>query len=536
MYDLRDYQSVGIDQLYEKIRQGKRKIIYWIPTGTGKGLVMSHLVNDVASTGKGTVTIMRRRDLIFQTQENYKKYHRIHASIIMGNSKGYDSLNFNQICSIDTIRARMLIDGYEHLRHKRVYIVDECHDANSPTYQRFFKWVLEVNHDAIFVGFTATPFTIGGKPLGFWDDYVQPLKASEACERGYLMPDLHYAPEAKINTAGLKLQDGDYKEKDLFDRAKDSVLVGDIVSTWLKIAEDRPTILYCINKDHSMMMTAAFNMRGIPAIHVDESSTQEERKAAVQGLKRSIGKYKVMCNIETMTTGVDAPWVECIDWARPTWSEVLYVQGNGRGARPYKICADCGFEYGAEKQCGKCKSTLVSYEKKNFIILDHATNAERHGFTYDDRKARLFALLTDEEKKRSGKGGPKKVENPVTMCEKCFVYTRPGQPCPKCLEVKHNVELPKTEAGELKLIDEATATKLRLNQLLSQYEYLRRKADIQRRPVSGVYFTLHNQHGDIIFQSPFKEKLGVPDWVEKEVRKRDWEKQQKEIYEKQGGE
>lgn len=522
MYKLRDYQAIGKDDLYDKIRAGKRNIIEWIPTGGGKGLMMSDLVNDVASKGMATMTVMRRRDLIFQTRDNYNKYHNHKPSIIMGNSKGYEHGNPHQVCSIDTIRTRMLMDQYQYLAKSRLFIIDECHDSNSPTYQAMFSWIKNINPDAIFVGFTATPFTVGGKPLDFWQDYVQPIKPIDMRDRGWLVPDLHFAPETKINTAGLKLEQGDYKEKDLFDRAKDSVLIGDIVSTWLKYGEQRPTIMFCVNKEHSMMMTAAFNMRGIPAIHVDEKTTQDERKAAVQGLKT--GKYKVVCCIETLTTGVDAPWVSCLIWGRPTWSEVLYCQGNGRGLRPYKVCADCGFEYGGEDACIRCGSTLRTFEKRNCIILDHAANAERHGFVYDDRRARLKALMGEEEQKRYKKGGNVSSGGSITMCEKCFVYTKPGMPCPKCLSVKKCIELPKMEAGELKLIDEALAQKLRLNQLLSQYEYLRRRAEIQHRPVSSVYFTLYNQHGDLIFQEPYKSTLGVPDWVEQEIFKRNQEK------------
>lgn len=530
MYKLRDYQQRGKDELYDKIRAGKRKIIMWVPTGGGKGLMMSDLVNDVASMGMGTMSVMRRRDLIFQTRDNYLKYHRHDASIIMGNTKGYDATKPHQVCSIDTIRTRMALGHYEYLAKKRLYIIDECQDSNSPTYKNMFEWIEKNNPDAIFVGFTATPFTVGGKPLGFWQDYVQPIKPIDMRNNGWLVPDLHFAPETKINTAGLKLEQGDYKEKDLFDRAKDSVLIGDIVSTWLKYGEQRPTIMFCVNKEHSMMMAAAFNMRGIAAIHVDEKTCADERKAAVLGLKT--GKYKIMCNIETMTTGVDAPHVSCLIWGRPTWSEVLYCQGNGRGLRPYKICADCGMEYGGEQACIRCGSVLRTFEKKNCIILDHAANAERHGFVYDDRKARLHLLMDEDEQKKYKKGGNTKSADPITMCEKCFVYVKPGQPCSVCLSVKKCIELPKQEAGELKLIDDELAAKLRLNQLLNQYEYLRRRAEIQRRPTSGVYFTLYNNVGDIIFTEPYKSTLGVPDWVQQECEKRQWEKKQKEIYER----
>lgn len=518
-YNLRDYQQKAKDEVYEKIRAGKRRILVWAPTGSGKGLMMSDFINDAASVSASTMTIMRRRELIFQTQKNYQKYHNHDVSIIMGNDKGYKHGNQNQICSIDTIRTRRLMDNYQYLVKSKVKLVDECHDTNSPTYQRTFEWL---GDDGFYIGFTATPFTVGGKPLDFWDDYVQPITPAEMRDRGWLVPDLHYAPEAKINVAGLAIEQGDFKEKDLFSRASDSVLVGDIVATWIKLGENRPTIMFCVNKEHSMLMTAAFNVRGIPAIHVDESTTSAERAAAIDGLKA--GKYKILSNIETMTTGVDCPAISCIIMARSTWSEVLYVQSLGRGLRPFKICADCKFEYGGEHACIRCGSTLKSFEKKNCIILDHATNAERHGFAYDPRKAKLKRLMGLDELKKYTGAKSRVVENPVTRCETCFIYVKPGQPCFGCNEIKKSIELPKTEGGDLKLITDDLARKLRLNQMLSQYEFLKRRATIQNWGEGKVWFVLYRSVGDVLLQ--FKSDLGIPEWVVNKI----WEQQQKEFY------
>ena len=528
MYQLRTYQVSAKDTLYEKIRIGKRKVVVRSPTGSGKGLMMSDLVNDVHSMKMSTMTVMRRRDLIFQTRDNYNKYHRLNPSIIMGNAKGYDRNNPHQVCSIDTIRTRMALEHYEHLRHCRLYVIDEIQDTNSPTYQRFFRWVLEVNPDAIFVGFSATPFTVGGKPLEFWEDEVISITPEEMMNQGFLVPVIHYAPEHRIDTAGLKLSQGDYKEKDLFDRASESVIVGNIVTTWKKFGENRPSILFAVNKEHSMQMTTYFNMNGIPAIHVDESTSAIERKAAIEGLRS--GKYKVMCNIETMTTGVDAPRLSCIILARPTWSEVLYVQMLGRVLRPCKVCADCGFEYGGEKKCIKCGSDIVSFEKTDAIILDHAANAERLGFTYDNRTSQIKALMGLEQLKRFGKGGNKSVPSAVTMCEPCFTYMRPGQPCPRCGIIKTSSEMPKEENGELKLINEALADKLRLNQLLSQYEFLRRRCEQRNGNPQSIWFALYDKVGDVMLRPAIKTGLGVPEWFENKI----WQKKQKEFYENEG--
>lgn len=514
-YSLRDYQQTAKDQLAEKIIEGKRKILLWLPTGTGKGLMMSDLVNDVLKANKSALTIMRRRSLVEQTKANYTKYHGNTPSVIMGNSKGYIHKHANQLASIDTLRTRMAMVEFDYLKHSRLIVIDECHDTGSPTYQRFFEKVEEVNPDAIFVGFTATPFTVGGKPLDHWEDYIQPITMAQVRDKGWLVRDVHYAPEARINTVGLKVEQGDFKEKDLFDRASESVIVGDIVSTWIKYGgPERPTIMFCVNKEHSKVMTAAFNLRGYKFVHVDESTTLAERAKIAKDLREK--KIHGISNIETMTTGFDEPCISYVVDARPTWSEVLQVQKIGRAARPYKVCADCRMEYGAEEVCIRCKSPHTSFVKEDFIIMDHASNIERHGFFYDEREAKLKKLLNLEEQKKYTKSAHTAGKVfAIVRCDKCFIYTKPGQPCYGCNEVKISTELPKNEAGTMKLIDDATARKLRLNQILSQYQFLADKAERENWGKGKIYFVLHKKFGDLLFQ--FKEELSIPQWVEDKV-------------------
>ena len=56
----------------------------------------------------------------------------------------------------------------------------------------------------------------------------------------------------------------------------------------------------------------------------------DERKRIAERL--ALGQVKVICNVATMTTGIDLD-VRCIILARPTKSEILFVQIVGRGLR-----------------------------------------------------------------------------------------------------------------------------------------------------------------------------------------------------------
>ena len=57
--------------------------------------------------------------------------------------------------------------------------------------------------------------------------------------------------------------------------------------------------------------------------------TPRDERERINGRLRN-GQVKVICNIATMTTGVDLD-VRCIILARPTKSEILYAQIIGAG-------------------------------------------------------------------------------------------------------------------------------------------------------------------------------------------------------------
>ena len=73
-----------------------------------------------------------------------------------------------------------------------------------------------------------------------------------------------------------------------------------------------------------------FEAAAFPSAYHDANTPRDERER-INGRLRH-GQVKVICNIATMTTGVDLD-VRCIILARPTKSEILFVQIIGRGLR-----------------------------------------------------------------------------------------------------------------------------------------------------------------------------------------------------------
>jgi len=108
----------------------------------------------------------------------------------------------------------------------------------------------------------------------------------------------------------------------------------------------------------------------------------------------------VICNVGVLTTGFDAD-VRCIILARPTKSEMLYVQMIGRGLRPAK-------------------------GKDHCLVLDHSDTTIRLGFVTDIHHD---ALDDGSSKKKT----PEKKEKLPKECPKC-AFLRPPKVriCPSC--------------------------------------------------------------------------------------------------------
>jgi len=109
----------------------------------------------------------------------------------------------------------------------------------------------------------------------------------------------------------------------------------------------------------------------------------------------------VVCNVGTLTTGID--WdVRCIVLARPTKSEILFVQMIGRGLRTAEAKEDC-------------------------LILDHSDSHLRLGFVTDINHAVL-----DDGRARAKATASDRVRLPKE-CPRCTFLKPPRTPkCPAC--------------------------------------------------------------------------------------------------------
>lgn len=387
-HKLREYQENAIAELRKKLAEGHKRIILQVPTGGGKTAIAGSIIRSALGKKKKTIFTVPALSLITQTIDSFERDGIKTIGVMQGKHYKTNRDQPVQICSVQTLSRRFVPEA-------DLVMIDEAHVVFD-LYKRWFtdpEW-----KDVPIIGLSATPWTKGLGKL--YDALVIGTTTQELIDLGYLAPFRAFAP-SHVDLTGVKTVAGDYDVEGLDKAMNTAKLTADIVETWIEKGEGRPTLCFAVNRAHAQNLCDAFNRSGVAAAYVDGETPLDERDELAVDFKN--GKYKIICNVGVMTTGVDLPFVSCLILARPTKSEMLYCQIIGRGLRPSEGKTDC-------------------------IILDHSDTTKRLGFVTD-----IIHHELDVGKKRDG-GVQKKHDEPLPKeCPKC-TYLRPAKMkvCPNC--------------------------------------------------------------------------------------------------------
>jgi superfamily II DNA or RNA helicase len=395
---VRDFQERVKEDARNSIRRGKKKIIIQAPTGAGKTVIAAGMIRNAQDKGNPVLFFAHRRELIYQCGEKLERFGVRHGILMAGEYP--DHYAGVQVASIDTFRARVIQRQRLEWPKASLVFIDEAHRSLSPTYLEVIQHYSEAG--AIVVGLTATPIRGDGRGLGHvYEDMVRAPSVPELINMGYLVPPRHFAPSIPDLT-GVKTKAGDYDAQDLERALNRKELIGDIVSTWSRLGQNRPTIVFASGVDHSIAIREAFRAVGVNAEHIDANTPDHDRAKIYDRLRK--GFVKVITNCMVLTEGFDEPTLSCCVLARPTKNKGLYIQMGGRVLRP-------------------------SEGKTDALILDHSGSVYRHG-KLDDHVH--WTLDTRRKSEAEAKREERKREATQITCRVCqHVYS--GQlVCPMC--------------------------------------------------------------------------------------------------------
>ena len=463
----RPYQQRVFDAIIEKAKSGFKRILVVLPTGGGKSHIQAMLAKSSLEKGNTVLSLVHRRGLVEQMHKVFESVG-IESSIIMS-GVDYQLSTKCQIGSIFTYVRRLKlceIDINKFYVKANLLLIDEAHHVLNKTYQT----ILKNYEDKFVIGFTATPTLSTGAGLGnFFDSMVDVVPIKELLDSGHLVPGRYYGPTVP-DLDKLESVRGDYKPKDIDSVMNQPKLVGDIVENWLKIASDKQTMVFCINRKHGKALNNEFIKHGINSEYLDAHNADDERSEVIQRFRN--GDTQIICQVALYTEGTDIVEIECLIDARPTRSLGFHRQKLGRGARPFR-------------------------GKDSFIVIDHCGNVagrkDSLGF-YEDE----IAWSLDGKSLSNKPKEPRVKEKRIMTCDYCsaaFV----GKRCPDCgNEIKDygkkvaalDAELVKIDKGE-KIKTLSTQDKRRWYGML-EYERRRlKKTDkwllVQYKSKTGVW-------------------------------------------------
>lgn len=316
--ELYDYQQEAIDALRDTFRGNVRRVVLGLPTGGGKTMIASAIIERANEKGQRTTFVVPSISLIDQTYEKFRAEGLDDLGVIQANHPMTNYARRNQICSIQTLKSR----GY--FPDSKIILVDEVHQLHD----HHKKWLSDQAFaQAYFIGLSATPWTKG---LGrYFDTLLIAARMQDLIDKGRLSKYRIFAcPRADVS--GVKITAGDYQVDQLSKASQKGTLTADIVHTWkTKWGQDK-TLVFCVDCAHAQVIHERFKEAGVLSAYQDASTPGVDREDIRRGFHAGI--YQVVCNVGTLTTGVD--WdVRCLSFARPTKSEMLYVQIIGRALR-----------------------------------------------------------------------------------------------------------------------------------------------------------------------------------------------------------
>ena len=419
---LRGYQGGAIGKLRSALARGRRRLMLYSPTGSGKTEMALAMILAAVAKGRRVVFIVNRKELVRQASRRLTRAGIAHGIMQAENTRSLDAKVL--VCSIDTVHRRGLPEDVG------LIVIDEAHAvAGSVKYR-----VLLFKYNRVpVVGLSATPFSPGlGKdytelhgPL--FEELVEATTIRELIDLGFLVDCDVYAP-ADPDLSGVKTQRGiggdlDYNETQLAEAVDKPALVGDIVQHLQRIAPGKQTVVFATSIAHSQHIVAEFIRHGVRAAHIDYHHDDEERAEILDGFNQ--GRFTVLSNSALLAEGWDCPSCEVMVLARPTKSLIRYVQMVGRVLRPHP---------------GKARA----------IVVDHSGTVLRLGFATDD----LPLELDDGNASKAGSRKQERKASEPKACPSCK-YVRPAgvHVCPSCGFAPTRQSDVQVAAGELVKLD-----------------------------------------------------------------------------------
>src|SRR5258707_1117694 len=406
---LRRYQINAIDEVSKQFdREGKRKFLLEMATGTGKTLLCAALIRRFLATrnAERVLFIVDRIELAKQTMEDFNVVLQEYSPVVFKTARRRPSELLGSSVVVATIQS-LLVDR----RYRRDFtpfyfdlvINDEAHRSiygDSREVVQFFQ--------ATRIGLTATPkaylknvnveqleqanpkalearklrdtYHYFGCEPGLPTFRYDIIDAAKDPEGPFLCTPKIYDIRSEITTKALEEkgwtvivneQEESFKVKDLERKIFTPPRNGVMCESFLKHAQRDPSgdigkaIIFAVNQTHATALTKILNEIQ-PVLAVTITSRVPEASIIAKDFRDGKRSEKVAVSVDMLSTGYNCRDLLNVVLMRPVFSPTEYIQIKGRGTRLFT------FRFGN-----------TEYKKEFFFLIDFCAVAEYFEEKYD---------------------------------------------------------------------------------------------------------------------------------------------------------
>ncbi|HRX85968.1 MAG TPA: DEAD/DEAH box helicase family protein [Phycisphaerae bacterium] len=355
---LRPYQLEAVEAVYRHLRERDDNPCVVIPTAGGKTPIAATICRDAVQKWNGRVLILAHvKELLEQAAEKLRTVAPdLPVGIYSAGLKRRDLGYAVTIAGIQSVYQKAADVGAVDL-----VIVDEAHlipPDGEGMYRQFLADLKAVNPLVRVIGLTATPFRMKSGaicgPENILNAICYEVGVRELIVQGYLCRLRTKAGLIKPDTAKLHVRAGEFVAGEVEALMDEDNLVLSACREIIEFTRERNSVLiFASGVAHGQHIASILQTR-----HASEcgfvcgETLPFERDDTIRRFRS--GELKYLCNVNVLTTGFDAPNVDCVALVRPTMSPGLFYQMCGRGFRLHPGKADC-------------------------LVLDFGGNVMRHG-------------------------------------------------------------------------------------------------------------------------------------------------------------
>ncbi|MAG92514.1 MAG: DNA helicase [Planctomycetaceae bacterium] len=399
MIVLRDYQEAAKAAVYDHLRERDDNPCVVLPTGSGKSPLLASICKDAVTLWNGRVLILAHvKELLEQSADKLRVIcPEVDFGIYSAGLKRRDTTQSVIVAGIQSVFKRACeLDAFD------LIIIDEAHlvpPEGEGMYRQFLTDAEVVNPNVRIIGMTATPYRMKDGLICSADHFLNhvcfEVGVRELIRDGYLSPLVTKAGKEEIDTTRLHARGGEFVADEVETLMNTDELVDSACAEIVNYTRDRKSVLIFASGVHHGRHVASVlkETHGLSCGFVCGETPTDERDELLTRFKA--GDIKYLANVNVLTTGFDAPNVDCVALLRPTLSPGLYYQMVGRGIRLHP-------------------------GKQNCLVLDFGGNVLRHG---------PVDAIEIEKRDDGGGGGISRAKR----CPMCHSVIAAGySKCPDC--------------------------------------------------------------------------------------------------------